>query len=216
VRFIRYSRRTSSGSREFRQVILARLQLRSGEVDVGWDAETRHLILAWPTPPASTPEHAALSVAAEALSARLPVAPDITRLAKMPLVTNEVEGLFLVNVQAKPGADLDALKSRLLEQVEKLSTPEGFNEVQVALARRGLVQVLRPGGLRTMLLSLSGSRLMSRTNLELQRMGKEIAWGDLDAYAGRVEVLDGTTVRAALAGHLAPQRAIVVRVEPER
>jgi hypothetical protein len=132
------------------------------------------------------------------------------------MVTNEVEGLFLVNVQAKPGADLDTLKSRLLEQVGKLSTPEGFNEVQVALARQGLVQVLRPSGLRTLLLSLSGSRLMSRTNRELQRMGQEIAWGDLDAYAGRVEALDGTAVRAALAGHLAPQRAIVVRVEPER
>ena len=47
----------------------------------------------------STPEHAALSVAAEALSARLLRAPDIARLAKMPLVTNEVEGLFLINVE---------------------------------------------------------------------------------------------------------------------
>jgi hypothetical protein len=55
---------------------------------------------------------------------------------------------------------------------------------------------------------------MKRTNQELQRMGKEIAWGDVDSYAARVEAPDGEAVRAAVARHLSPEEAVVVRVIP--
>jgi predicted Zn-dependent peptidase len=191
-----------------------RLPRNSGDRTVRWDIKTRHLILAWPTPPVSSPEHAALSVAAEALSHRLSMNPNLARLATMPMVTNEVEGLFLVNAQAKAGADLDALKAELQQQVERLSTSEGLLDVQVGQARQRLIQALQPGGLRLLLSSLGGSRLLNRTNLELQRMSQALPWGDLDAYVKRVEGLNGVAVRAAIADHLASAKAIVVRVEP--
>ena len=100
--------------------------LRGGDKDrtVRWDASTRHLILAWPTPPVTTPEHAALSVAAEALSPRLSSDRELAASVKLPQATNDVEGLFLLNVQVKPGADLDDVKAKLLERTGRLSTAE--------------------------------------------------------------------------------------------
>src|SRR5207249_3236125 len=53
-----------------------------GPVDTRWDAATRHLILAWRTPPASDPDHAALTLAATFLMQRLPFDRDIADLAK--------------------------------------------------------------------------------------------------------------------------------------
>ena len=60
------------------------------------------------------------------------------------------------------------------------------------------------------------SPLLARTNVELQRMARGIVWGDLDAYARRVEALDGGKVRDAIARLLHPDRAILVRIEPMR
>ena len=85
---------------------------------------------------------------------------------------------------------------------------------QIAQARQGLLRALRPGGLLSVLPLLGGPPLIKRTNQELQRMGKEIAWGDVDAYARRVEVLEGEAVRGAVARHLSPERAVIVRVIP--
>lgn len=181
-----------------------------------WDARTRHLILAWPTPSVDSPEHAALSVANDGLSRNLHADAEIARLAKPPTVANDVPGWFFVNVQAKPEADLDILQSKLLAHVRQLSTPEGFPEPQVAKARQDLLRTLRPAGSRSLLSFLGGSSLMMRTNQELQRMGRAIVWGDLDGYAKRVESLDGDEVRAAVGRRLDPEKAVVVRVIPSQ
>jgi hypothetical protein len=96
------------------------------------DAASRHPILAWTTPPASSPERVALSLASLALMHRLATDRDIAAMERMPMVTNEVESYYLINVQVKPGADPGALKAKLLEQVGSLPTAEGFGDLQVA------------------------------------------------------------------------------------
>jgi predicted Zn-dependent peptidase len=181
---------------------------------VRWDAKTRHLFLGWPAPPPESPDHAALSVAAEPLSRRLNSDSDIATLAKMPMVTNEVRGWFLINVQAKPGVDLDALKKALLAQVRQFSAPDAFAEIQITQARLALLQTLRPVDGRALLPFLRSSVLTKRTNQELQRMGRAIVWGDLDGYAKQVEALDGAEVREAVGRLLDPEKAVVVRVIP--
>ena len=185
-----------------------------GPITARWDASTRHLILAWRTPPASDPDHAALTLAATALAQRLLFDRDIAALAKSPVVTNEVEGFFLVAVQVKPGTDQDALKSILLDRVSRLAKPEGFSDTQVDQARQEFTGTIDPSPLRMLFSSARSSPLMTRTNVELQRMARGIVWGDLDAYARRVGALDGGRVRDAVARLLDPERAIVVRVEP--
>ena len=188
---------------------------RPGVLTARWDASTRHLIVAWPTPATTSPDHAALSLAVETLDARLRADAELARRAKMPLVTNDVDGLFLVNVQAKPGADLDALRGRLLDQVARLNTPDGLAPLPLLQARMALGNTIRPGEMAT-LFAPAGTRVLTRTNQELQRLGKELGWGDLDAYARRANALDAAAVRAAVANALAPGKAVVVRVEPSR
>ena len=156
-----------------------------GPITARWDAATRHLILAWRTPPASDPDHAALTLASTALAQRLPFDRDISALAKSPIVTNEVEGFFLAGVQAKPGADDDALRSELLDRIGRLATPEGFGDDQVDQARREFSRTIDPSPLRMLMSSARTSPLLARTNIELQRMARGIVWGDLDAYAGQ-------------------------------
>jgi zinc protease len=185
-----------------------------GPVDVRWDASTRHLILAWRTPLASDPDHAALTLAATALTGRLATDRDLSALAKSPVVTNEVEGFFLVGVQVKPGSDRDALRSKLLDQIGSLAKPEGFGDAEVDRARREFSATIAPSPLRMLVASARTAPLTVRTNVELQRMARGIVWGDLDAYVRRVEALDGVRVRDAVARLLHPDRAIVVHIEP--
>ena len=185
-----------------------------GPVTTRWDAATRHLILAWRTPPTSDPDHAALTLASTALAQRLPFDRDISALAKSPIVTNEVDGFFLVGVQVTPGSDHDALKSKLIDRISRLAKPEGFDDTQVDQARQEFMSTIAPSPLRMLVASARSSPLLARTNVELQRMARGIIWGDLDAYVKRVEALDSGRVRDAVARLLDPERAIVVLIEP--
>jgi hypothetical protein len=132
----------------------------------------------------------------------------------MPMVTNEVQGWFLINLQAKPGVDLDALKKALLAQLRQFSAPEAFAEIQFTQTRLALLQTLQPVDGRPLLPFLRSSVLTKRTNQELQRMGRAIVWGDLDGYAKHVESLDGAEAREAVGRLLDPEKAVIVRVIP--
>ncbi len=179
-----------------------------------WDASTRHLFLAWSMPSASSTEHAALSVAADLLTTRLSMDHDLSRWAKIPLATCDVEGMFLVSIQVKKGVDIEEVRDKLLKMVAQLSKVDGSSDVQVALTRQHITQGLHPGGLSRFFSNLRGSQLIDRTNQELQRISKVFAYGDLKAYSDRVEAVSGRGVREAVAHHLTSQRAVVVRVEP--
>jgi len=178
-----------------------------------WDVATRHLLIAWPTPPSTTPDHAAMTLGAAALGPRLANGPAIHPLARLPDVSTEVPGFFLINATLRPGADPAALQARLLDQVRDLTTAEGFGDPAILRERGRVVGWLEPSRFWLAASSL-GSFSLTRTNLELRRMGRELVWGDLPAYARRVEGLDGPPTQATLARLLAPDRAIVVRVEP--
>ncbi len=88
-----------------------------------WDASTRHLFLAWSTPPASSSEHAALSVAADLLTTHLSMDNDLSKWGKMPLATCDIEGVFLVSIQVKKGVDIEEVRDKLLKHGR--STLEG-------------------------------------------------------------------------------------------
>ena len=92
----------------------------------------------------------------------------------------------------------------------------GFDDSQVNQARQEFAGAIDPSPLRMFFSSARSSQLITRTNVELQRMARGIVWGDLDDYVRRVEALDGGTVRDAVARLLHPDRAILVRIEPMR
>ncbi len=195
-------------------VVRPRLRPDPNERTAHWDVRTRHLFLAWSTPRDASPECAVLAVAAELLAARLASDLELARWAKMPTATCDRNGLFLVSLQVKPGAEVEAVRERVMKHVDQLARPDGVGETEVAAARRRIDQSLRPGGLSRFFSSLRGSQLMDRANQELVIMGKLFAYGDLKSYASRVEAVSSQSVREAAARHLSARQAVIVRVEP--
>lgn len=182
-------------------------------VSATWDVETKHVVIAWEVPPPSHPDHAALTLASLPLMLRLHADPDIAALARMPFVANEVDGLFILNAQANPGADLRDLETRLLDRVDRLGREGGIGEAEVAQSRAWLMSALRPGGPPEVPPGVP--RVLALANSELQVMMREIAWGDLSAYAKRAEAIDPEGLRSVVSKHLGRDRAFVVRLGPE-
>lgn len=193
----------------------ARPRPRPGTTNVRWDASTRHLVIGWPMPAGGTPEHAALALAVEVLSRRLEADASVARLARLPLVTADVEGLFLVSLQALPGGDLELLKSRVLDLIRRIAGPDAPAPLEVLQARMRLNGLLRSGP-PGLIFTPPGTRVLARTNFELQRTARALAWGDLEAVAREVEKVDVQALRAAVGTHLAAGLASVVQVGPTK
>ncbi len=191
-----------------------RLREDQNQRTVHWDARTRHLFLAWSTPLNSSPEWVALSVAAEVLTGRLAMDLELVRWAKMPTATCDLEGLFLIGLQVKPGADVETVRERLLKHIEQLARPDGLRDAELAAAHRRIDQALRPGGLGRFFSRLTGTQLMDRANQELPIIGKTFACGDLNSYAAHVEAVSSQAVMEAIGRHLTTRQVVTVRVEP--
>lgn len=191
-----------------------RPQPKPGTKTVNWDAATRHLLLAWSTPPASQKDHAALTIASWLLQQRLFADPRLRALAKMPLVTNEIDGLLVVNVQAKPSADLDQIKERVLLHTARLAKPEGVSSFELTQLRYAIPQLMGTMRLTGVRLPPNVSLLMALGNTEIQKMAKEIVWGDLDTYSKRCESIKAGDINKAAGELLDTKKAIIVRVEP--
>jgi predicted Zn-dependent peptidase len=189
----------------------ARPKLKPGPLSATWDVATRHLLLGWPAPRPSDPAHPALSVAALALMQRLYSDPDVASQTSFPDASNEIPGLFYVNLPVKPGVDLKTLETKVLAQVGRLSQP---SDLELAQSRTGLAQVLRPIDLDSIPLPPNVPRILALGNMELQKLRYELAWGDLSAYAKRVELVSTKSLREAATRHLRPANATVVRLGP--
>jgi zinc protease len=181
---------------------------------VRWDVQTQHVILAWPAPAATEADHAALTLLSFLLMGQLFGDAKVSALAKLPLVANDAEGIFLINAEARQVEDLKALQTRLLERVAQVATPDSLKETEFQQLRMALLQSLRPTDLEKVPLPANVSRSLAAGNMELQLISKEIVWGDLADYAKRLEALDAAAVRATAARRLDPKKAIIVQVQP--
>lgn len=190
--------------------------LKPGRLTASWDLRARHLLLAWPAPPAADRDHPALTVASLALTQRLFTDPDITALAKLPFVSNDADGCFLINAYVRPGADVAMLEAKILDRVGKLSGQGAPTEAEVAALRASVGQMLGFVDGDTIPLPPGMSRTLARANVELQRLLKELSWGDPASYKARIDALDARAVRDAAARHLDPKAATVVRLGPAR
>jgi zinc protease len=194
--------------------VAARPALKSGEHRVTWDVPTRHLILAWPTPAASEVDHPALTVASMILSQRFFQDQELLKLVKMPMVTNNQEGVLLVNLQLRRDADAEKVRLLVLGRIDRLIHGDGLTSVDVGVARMQFAQFLKPTNLDNTPLPPSVTKTMARSNIELQRMMYEIVWGDLAAYVKRLDALQRDAVIAAMAKHLDAKQVTVVQIEP--
>jgi predicted Zn-dependent peptidase len=192
----------------------ARPALRPGDHKAAWDVSTRHLLIAWPVPTPDHADHPALSLAALALQTRLFQDSELRKLVKLPLVSNDQEGVFLVNLQLQQDTDAATVKAKLLERVATLARPDGLSDANLAQARFFFRQLTQPPDLEKMPLPPRMTKTMALLNIELQRLRWEIVCGDLDAYARRLEGVKAEAVRAVAARHLTADKACVVTLEP--
>ncbi|MGE3820412.1 MAG: M16 family metallopeptidase, partial [Isosphaeraceae bacterium] len=179
-----------------------------------WDLRTRHLVLAWPSPPSGELDHAALCVAAVGLGRLLTLDPTFQGLAGTPIVTSEVPGLFLLNAQLRPDVEMEAVQDAL---VGPMDTLKGRGERGVALrtqARAGLASSLAPTRRPALFRLLNGPGLLVRANEELQLLGKRLNWGSLEGLSTRIETLSDERLRETIARCLDPGKAVVVRIVP--
>lgn len=191
-------------------------KLRPGRLDATWDLRARHLLLAWPAPPASDPDHPALTVAAQVLTQRLFTDPDVASLARLPFVSNDADGLLLINAYVRPGADAEALEARILDRVGKLSGQGAPTDAEVAQVLAAVGQMLGSVDVDAIALPPGMSRSLVRANVELQRLVKESSWGDPSSYKARVDAVGARAVRDAAARYFAPSKATIVRLGPGR
>lgn len=191
-----------------------RPEIKAGEKAITWDASTRHLMLAWNAPTSQEPDHAALTLVSLGLLQSMFLDAELNKLAKPALATNETEGLFLVNVQLKPDADPAKAKDKLLELVARYGDRDRIKDGDWNLLRSQFGFMAKPVDLTKTSLPAHVSKVMARANMEIQRMMKEIVWGDLDAYAKRVAEAKPEALRAAAAKHLAADKACIVHVVP--
>ncbi|HEV3122356.1 MAG TPA: insulinase family protein [Isosphaeraceae bacterium] len=189
---------------------------KAGVRDVRWDLATSNLVIGWPAPPPSDPDHAALSLAAGLLTMRLFSDTQLTATAKLPMATNDTDGFFVVNLQAKNNASLDKLRARVEELVAPLSTPEGLNDMLIKSSALEYAGSLKGIDLDAIPLPQGMSKFMAMANLELQTGTKALVWGDLVGYAKCMSALEPAAVRGAVKRYLDPKAALVVRIEPAR
>lgn len=194
-----------------------RAGLKPGDWTTDWDVSTRHLVIAWLTPPAAHADHPALTLAALALMERLPADAGISKLGDPMPQLNDIEGVFLISVQAKPGADLGALKAKVLERTADLAKPESWKDGELNRLRRSLSQLMMADvDLDKAPLPPRVTKTMARANIELQRLAKSMVWGDLDGYQEQLNAVTPEAVLAAISTHLDPKSAAVVRIQSAR
>jgi zinc protease len=195
----------------------ARPALKPGEHTADWDVATRHLFVAWPVPSAAHADHPALTLASLALMEGLAADAGVSALGDAMPMLNDIDGMFLISVQAKPGADLGALQAKVLDRVAALAKPEGWKEGEVDRLRNMLAQMLMIDiDLDKLTLPPQVTKTMARANVELQRMMKSLVWGDLDAYRKRLGEVKPDAVDGVIGKYLVPKSASIVRVQPAK
>ena len=146
---------------------------------------------------------------------RLFADPDINALAKLPMVGNDADGCFLINAYVRPDADIEALESRILDRVGKLSGQGAPTVFEVMPMRTSAVQMLGFLDVDALALPPGVTRSQVRANVELQRLIRELSWGDLSSYKARIEAVRPAAVRGAAARYLDPAKATIVRLSPK-
>ena len=183
--------------------------LTAGTHAVTWDVAGRHLMLAWPTPDPTHADHPALTLAAGQLTVQLFSDAAVRKLIDQPIVSNDADGLFLVNVRLQGGADEGEAKKAVLEQVAKLTAVKSLNFA------RQMFQPPDRKQLDTVTLPKHITRTMALTNLELQPAMRSLTWGDAAAYQKRLGEVTVESFGKAVGQHLTEKAACVVVVSPK-
>lgn len=122
--------------------------VNGGTMDVTWDLEARHLLLAWPLPAFDDPDYAALMAAAQWLSMRFFSDSRLKQqagpvIAAADLIT-PVGNFFYVSAPLRPGASFEEIEPILRAQIEALAKSGTANKPMSQQLAMSLTQVADP------------------------------------------------------------------------
>jgi predicted Zn-dependent peptidase len=188
-----------------------RPDLKAGTHAATWDVAGRHVLFAWPTPALTDADYPALTLAAGALTMRLMSDAAFLKLGDAIVSPNDADGVFLVNVTLKDGADEAEVKKAVQAHVSALTDAQKLN---LTFARQMFAPPDRKQ-LDTFPLPKHITRTMALANLELPTAMRSLVWGDAVAYQKRLAEVTPDAVAKAVGKHLTEKAACVVTVTPK-
>jgi predicted Zn-dependent peptidase len=195
-------------------------KLVTGELDLTWDLDARHLLLTWPIPDHRSADHAALMVAAQCLNMQMFANPELNRVCGMTLAGCDLatpEGtFFFISASLRPEADFEDVRALLLAAVEQLaadsSTPVSMIGRQLA---DSLTRIPDPQALKAQM-PTHVSLAMIEGNLGLQFGMHEHRYGNRRApLAKQIAETSTDQMLEAIRKHLRPAKAVVCTLRPE-
>jgi predicted Zn-dependent peptidase len=192
-------------------------------LDVGWDLDARHLLMAWPAPEFSHADYPALMVAALLLNQSLMMNASVQKDVGMIFAGADLslpEGkFFYVSASLKQDATFEKMRAGILDGVHKLAA--GLNEVSQASLVAGFLskQFLEIPSLSDLKAQLPpGMELsMVEMNIGLQFGMNEHRYGnDRVALAHKIAQVKPDDVARVVAKYLADDKALPSAIQPAK
>jgi predicted Zn-dependent peptidase len=190
-------------------------------LELTWDLDARHLLVAWPIPDCRQEDHAALMVAGQCLNMLLASDPQLTQQAGMIFAGSDLttpEGnFFFVSASLRPGSTFAELCKTIQTHVGRLSSDAGtlapapFIASQLAaslttLPDSELIKAQTPPGM---------SAAMIEGNLGLQLGMSEHRYGaHRPALARQLATVTAGKVQQVVGRHLTQESSLVCTLAP--
>jgi predicted Zn-dependent peptidase len=201
---------------------VALVKARSGNLDLTWDLEARHLLLTWPIPEFGQPDYAELMVAGQLLSMQLASSPNLNQqtgmaLAGADLITPE-GNFFYISAALKPGATFEEVRAQLQSSLDKLSAGTDLDQA-AAFGKQlsfSITQVTDPGAFMSSLPPGMTSAMME-ANIGLMFGLNVHRYGPMrEALARNLSATTPAKVREAVQKYLSGAACSVCTIQPKQ
>jgi predicted Zn-dependent peptidase len=193
----------------------------SGNLDLTWDLDARHLLVAWAIPDFRQTDHASLMVAAQWLNMQLSSDAELKRQTGMAFagadLTTPEGSFFFISASLRPGTDAEAMRKAIFSQIERLA--KSANEIsQAAMIGRqlaaNLTEIPDPQTLKSQV-PAGMSLAMLEGNLGLQAAMHEHRYGaHKSRLAQQLAGLSARDVQDAARRHLSTDKATLCSLRP--
>jgi predicted Zn-dependent peptidase len=191
---------------------------RTGTLDVTWDLDARHLVLAWPVPDFSDDDYAPLMSAAQWLSIQYFSDAQLKAQTGQVLAGTELatpEGnFFYVSASIRPGAAFADVEKNLRVHLDRLSGNQ-IEAVQIGMLGKQLasslaevpnLQIQAPPGMKA---SMVEANVGLFWGMNVHRYGSQ-----REALARKLRNVSAASVRSAALKYLVPEKGSVCTISP--
>jgi predicted Zn-dependent peptidase len=189
--------------------------IHPASIDATWDVNSHHVLLGWALDQPSTADHAALWLAAQILAAKLSRDPTLNRLAKTPFLSAGHPHFLILDLEAKPNANLDQIERLAREHLHQLANNPAIPAPEFRIALSVTKSRLDPLQLDLLALPKNVTRIMALGNHELMLIGPSLRSPYPESLPTALRDLNPDAFQKTIAHQLSPDRASVVRLTPK-